>query len=72
MPHRPHRRRFLATASRAMAAAAAATITDAPNVIAQPKVQWRMSTAWPPSLDVLQGAAQRVAKVVDEISLWLE
>ncbi len=49
-------------------AAAAATIVDAPNVIAQPKVQWRMSTTWTPALDVLQGAAQRLAKVVEETS----
>ena len=46
----------------------AAAIVDAPNVIAQPKVQWRMSTAWPPALDMLQGAAQRLAKVVEEMS----
>jgi TRAP-type mannitol/chloroaromatic compound transport system substrate-binding protein len=58
------RRRFLAKA----AAVTAATIIDAPGVIAQPKVQWRMSTAWTPSLDVLQGAAQRLAKVVEEMS----
>jgi TRAP-type mannitol/chloroaromatic compound transport system substrate-binding protein len=51
-----------------IAAAATATIVDAPNVIAQPKVQWRMSTAWIPSLDVLQGAAQRFAQVVEETS----
>jgi TRAP-type mannitol/chloroaromatic compound transport system substrate-binding protein len=51
-----------------MAAAAAATIVDAPHVIAQPKVQWRMSTGWTSSLDVLQGAAQKLAKVVDEMS----
>ena len=62
------RRRFLATASGALAAAAAAAVVDAPNVIAQPKVQWRMSTTWTPALDVLQGAAQRLAKVVDEMS----
>jgi len=37
-----------------MAAVAAAAIVDAPNVIAQPKVEWRMSTAWTPALDVLQ------------------
>ena len=40
------RRRFIATAGGVMAAAAAATIADAPYVIAQPKVQWRMSTAF--------------------------
>ena len=62
------RRRFIATAGGVVAAAAAASITDAPHVIAQPKVQWRMSTAWPPVLDNLQGAAQRLAKVVEEMS----
>ena len=62
------RRRFIATASGAMAAVAAAAIVDAPSVIAQPKVQWRMSTAWPPALDNLQGAAQRLAKIVEETS----
>jgi TRAP-type mannitol/chloroaromatic compound transport system substrate-binding protein len=61
------RRRFIATAG-GIAAAAAAAVIDAPNVIAQPKVQWRMSTAWTPALDVNQGAAQRLAKVVDEMS----
>jgi TRAP-type mannitol/chloroaromatic compound transport system substrate-binding protein len=62
------RRRFLAKASGAMAAVAAATIVDAPNIIAQPKVQWRMSTAFTPALDVVQGAAQRLARVVEETS----
>ncbi len=62
------RRRFIVKASGAMAAVAAARIVDAPNVIAQPKVQWRMSTAWPPVLDNLQGAARQLAKVVEEMS----
>ena len=62
------RRRFITTAGGVVAAAAAATIVGAPNVIAQPKVQWRMSTTWTPALDVLQGAAQRLAKVVEETS----
>ncbi len=62
------RRKFIAKAGGAMAAAAAAAIVDAPNVIAQPKVQWRMSTAWTPALDFHQGAAQRLAKVVEEMS----
>ncbi len=61
------RRRFIATAG-VMAAAAAGAIVDAPNVVAQPKVQWRMSTAWTPALDVNQGAAERLAKVVEEMS----
>src|SRR5258705_12777702 len=62
------RRRFIVKAGRVMAAVVAAAIVDAPNVIAQPKVQWRMSTAWTPALDMLQGAAQRLAKVVEEMS----
>jgi TRAP-type mannitol/chloroaromatic compound transport system substrate-binding protein len=62
------RRRFIVKAGGAMAAAAAVTIVDAPNVMAQPKIQWRMSTAWTSSLDMLQGAAQRLAKVVEEMS----
>src|SRR5439155_2448773 len=63
---RADRRRFLAKASGAMAAAAA--IAEAPSVIAQPKLQWRMSTTWTPANDVLQGAPQRLAKVVEEMS----
>jgi len=62
------RRRFLARASGAMAAVAAATIIDAPRVIAQPRIQWRMSTAWPPALKVMQGSAQRLGKLVDEMT----
>jgi len=62
------RRRFIATASGMVAAVTATAIVDAPNVIAQPKVQWRMSTTWTPALDHLQGAAQRLAQVVEEMS----
>jgi TRAP-type mannitol/chloroaromatic compound transport system substrate-binding protein len=62
------RRRFIAKTSGAITAVAAAHIVDAPTVIAQPRVQWRMSTAWTPAVDVLQGAAQRLAKVVEETS----
>jgi TRAP-type mannitol/chloroaromatic compound transport system substrate-binding protein len=62
------RRRFLAKASGMMAALAAAGTADAPYVIAQPKIQWRMSTAYPATLDVLHGAAQRFAKAVEEVS----
>jgi TRAP-type mannitol/chloroaromatic compound transport system substrate-binding protein len=48
--------------------AAAAVIADAPHVIAQPKVQWRMSTSWTSANDILQGGAQQLAKIVDEMS----
>jgi len=44
--HRTHRRGFVAAASGMLAAAAAAICSDVPNVIAQPKIQWRMSTPW--------------------------
>src|SRR5712691_10491234 len=62
------RRRFIVKAGGMMAGAAAAAIVDAPNVIAQPKFQWRMSTVYTAALDVPQGAAQRLAKVVEETS----
>src|SRR5438094_252268 len=62
------RRRFIVKAGGALAAAGAVAMVEARNVIAQPKVQWRMSTAWTPALDVLQGAAQRLAMVVEEVS----
>jgi TRAP-type mannitol/chloroaromatic compound transport system substrate-binding protein len=51
-----------------VAAVAAGAVVDAPHVIAQPKVQWRMSTAWTSTLDVLQAAAERLAKAVEEMS----
>jgi TRAP-type mannitol/chloroaromatic compound transport system substrate-binding protein len=51
-----------------MAAAVAGAIVDAPNVIAQPKVQWRMSTAFTAVFDIHHGAAVKLAKVVDEVS----
>ena len=62
------RRRFIVKAGGVLAAAGAAAVVDAPNVIAQPKVQWRMSTTWTAALDVLQGSAQQLAKQVDEMS----
>jgi TRAP-type mannitol/chloroaromatic compound transport system substrate-binding protein len=63
------RRRFFVKAGGALVAATAATkVVDAPNVIAQPRFQWRMSTTWPPALDTLQGAAQRLGKSIDEMS----
>ena len=63
------RRRFIARTTAALAAAGGAVaLAGAPNVIAQPKFQWRMPTTWTPALDVMQGAAQQVARVVDELS----
>ncbi len=62
------RRRFIVKAGGVLAAAGAAAVVDAPNVIAQPKVQWRMSTTWSAAADILQGSAQQVAKLVEEMS----
>jgi TRAP-type mannitol/chloroaromatic compound transport system substrate-binding protein len=62
------RRRFIASASKVAATLAATALVDAPAVIAQPKVQWRLSTAWPKQLDVMQGSAIRLGKVVEEMS----
>ena len=57
------RRRFIVKAGGTMVAAGAAAVVEAPHVIAQPKIQWRMSTGWTAALDVIQGAAQRLAKI---------
>src|SRR5262245_6789082 len=62
------RRGFLATSGAALAAVATASGAYSPNVIAQPKIQWRMSTLWPPALDVNLSAGQGLAKCVEEMS----
>src|SRR4029079_5421901 len=62
------RRRFIVRAGGTLAAAGVAGVVDAPNIIAQPKVQWRMSTGWNGALDVIQGAAERLGRIVDEMS----
>jgi TRAP-type mannitol/chloroaromatic compound transport system substrate-binding protein len=62
------RRRFLVKAGAVVAGAGAVSVVDAPAVIAQPRVQWRMPTMWPPSLDILQGNAQKFARIVDELT----
>jgi TRAP-type mannitol/chloroaromatic compound transport system substrate-binding protein len=64
---RTGRRRFLAAASGAVAAGAAAAVVDAPNVIAQPKVKWRMSTVFAPGLH-FQDVAEWFGKSVEEMS----
>src|SRR5262245_48031995 len=63
---RTDRRRFLALGSGGVAFAAA--LAQAPAAIAQPKIQWRLSTTWPPVLDVMQGSARRLGKIVEEMS----
>lgn len=62
------RRRFIVKAGGVLVAAGATTAVSAPNVIAQPRVQWRMPTFWSPANDVLMGNAQKFAKMVEEMS----
>jgi TRAP-type mannitol/chloroaromatic compound transport system substrate-binding protein len=62
------RRHFLVKAGGALAAMGAVAVVDAPHVIAQPKVQWRLSTAYPAALDTLHGAAERLAAIVKDMS----
>lgn len=60
------RRRFMVRGALTTAGATAAL--HAPHVIAQPKIKWRMVTTWTPALNVMQGAAQQLAKHVEEMS----
>lgn len=60
------RRNFIATAG--AAAFGSAGIIHAPAVIAQQKYRWRMPTTWTPALNVMLGSAQRLAKMVAELS----
>jgi TRAP-type mannitol/chloroaromatic compound transport system substrate-binding protein len=60
------RRNFIAGAT--AVATGAAGIMHAPAVIAQQKVRWRMVTTWTPALNVMQGAAELLAKRVNLMS----
>jgi TRAP-type mannitol/chloroaromatic compound transport system substrate-binding protein len=62
------RRRFIVKAGGALAVAGTAAVVDAPYVVGQPKVQWRMSTAFSSSLDMHLMAAQQLSKIVEEMS----
>jgi TRAP-type mannitol/chloroaromatic compound transport system substrate-binding protein len=62
------RRRFIVKAGGALVAAGAVAVLEAPSVIAQPKIQWRMPTSWTPALDILIGGAKRFAEAVEQMS----
>jgi TRAP-type mannitol/chloroaromatic compound transport system substrate-binding protein len=62
------RRTFLVKAGGLLVATGAATAVDAPHVIAQPKVQWRMPTMWTPANDVLLNNANAFAKTVSDVT----
>jgi TRAP-type mannitol/chloroaromatic compound transport system substrate-binding protein len=60
------RRRFIVKAGGALVAAGGVSAVDAPNVIAQPKYQWRMPTMWTPANDILLNNAQTFARIVGD------
>jgi len=62
------RRTFIVKAGGALVGGAAGAAVHAPNVIAQPRVEWRMPTTLPTVLDVSYGAVQRFASLVHEMS----
>jgi TRAP-type mannitol/chloroaromatic compound transport system substrate-binding protein len=62
------RRKFIVKTGGALVAAGAAAVVDAPNVIAQPRFQWRMPTMWPPANDILLGNAQKFGKIVEDLT----
>ncbi len=70
------RRNFIFKVGGALAAMGAAVVSCrpeakrkyGPQVIPRPNFEWRMVTAWPPAMDVLQGNAGRFARIVDEMS----
>ena len=63
------RRDFLKKAGVAGAAAATASVVNAPYVHAGPKkVRWKMVTTWPPKLPFLQTGVVRFAKRVEQLS----
>jgi len=62
------RRKFLVKAGGMLVAAGAAATIDAPSVIAQPKVQWRMPTLWAPANDVLMNNANFFARTVESLT----
>ncbi len=61
------RREFLKKAG-VGAAAVAATAVNAPAVLANKTIKWKMVTTWPPKLDVLQEGCERLARRVGELS----
>jgi TRAP-type mannitol/chloroaromatic compound transport system substrate-binding protein len=50
------------------AAAVAATLANAPSVLASKTYKWKMVTTWSPKLDVLQECCERLAKRINEMS----
>ena len=63
------RRDFLKKATTATAAAAALTTIGAPAIVrAADKIQWKMTTTWPPHFPVLGEGADMLAKLIGDMS----
>ncbi len=62
------RRQFILKGATLVAAGAAATLVDAPNVIAQPKYKWKMATSWPPKFHPPGIAAELLAKWASDLT----
>lgn len=61
------RRSFLTTASVGGVAAAGASVLAAPAIAqSSPKINWRMTSSFPKSLDTIYGAGETMAKYVEE------
>ncbi len=61
------RRKFLKTASVGTVAAAATTALAAPAIAqSAPKINWRLTSSFPKSLDTIYGASEVMAKAVSE------
>lgn len=62
------RREFISKTAVGTSVAAATTAFTAPNVIAAPKVRWKMVSTWPPQFPLFQTGLDRFAKRVEELS----
>jgi TRAP-type mannitol/chloroaromatic compound transport system substrate-binding protein len=63
------RRKFVSGAGLAGAAAAASTVLATPAIAqSSPKISWRCTSSFPKALDTIYGAAETMAKYVNEAS----
>jgi TRAP-type mannitol/chloroaromatic compound transport system substrate-binding protein len=63
------RRQFIRTAGIGGAAAAGSALVAAPAIAqSTPEIKWRLTSSYPKSLDTLYGAAERLAKIVAEMT----
>lgn len=56
------------TALTAASSTSPSSATDAPSQAENPRVEWRMATSWPPSIDTLYGTAQDIGDRVSAMT----